>query len=273
MNNLNEYKIEEIFDQCLDAVLSEKLSISQCLEKYPDQAEELESLLNTALGIAHSPEIEPPAGARMRVRYALNQKMAEMDRPRGSFFQRLGLANGVITLLLVFSLGAGGLSYVASGSMPGQTLYPLKIGLENTLVSLTFTDEAKITLYAALNDRRIEEIQYLAEAGDSLGIVEITGRLQDNFMAAAALKGNPEEDHTGILSTPPPAGTVGTTAIPGDDRNNLEALDSKLLDYQESQLNSLFEIPPDTSPAVREAVSQAAAVIRAGYDSLIYQSD
>ncbi|MEN8613724.1 DUF5667 domain-containing protein [Dehalogenimonas sp. THU2] len=280
-NNNENMNIDDIFDECLEAVLIGAATIEACLERHPAHAEELQGLLSTSLAIARSPELDPTPGARMRIRVALNEKMAEWAKPKPKPFWRLGWANAVATFVLGLSLTGGGLAYAASGSMPGQTLYDLKLGMEQALVAITPGDDARIELYAALNDRRVDEIVYLASIGDSLTIVEVTGRLQDNFTAAAALKGFQFDATAGILAAPPSFEAtvpgIATTPDATDIRTetkNLSTSDTNLENYKTSQLNNLASnVPTGASPAVQAAMDQAAAIIRAGYDALLNQTE
>lgn len=273
-NNDDKQLIEYIFEECLDAVLCGRASADACLDKYPDQAVELAGLLKTALGIVHSAELEPSPGARMRVRYALNEKLSDMGRsPVNKPFWRIGWANAVVTLVLSLSLGTGGLAFAAGGSMPGEMLYPLKTGMEQTLVNLIPGDDAKLKLYAAFNDRRVNEIMYLAGAGDSLAIAEVTSSLAANFSAAAVIQGSAAGKSVDLLATPPGKETTAgiATKVPEDDRNmtSSNAIAIMLTDAESSQLASLANVPPGASPAVQLALEQAAAVIRDGYSSLL----
>ncbi|TFG47213.1 MAG: hypothetical protein E4H31_00175 [Dehalococcoidia bacterium] len=273
MNN----NIEEIFAECLDAVLNNEASVGQCLERYPEHTADLEGLLATALSIARSPELDPSPGAKMRVRYALNEKMTEMSQPKAKPFWRVGWANAIVTLVLSLSLGGGGIAYTVAGSMPGQVLYPIKINMEQALVSMTLSDDAKINLYAALNDRRVSEIVYLAGIGDSLTIAEVTSRIQDNFFAAAAIiKGTQADNPMDLLATPPTKETmVGIATLSDKNRatDDSSTLNSVLSAYQITQLSDLSNIPVGASLAVQVAMEQAAAVIRSGYDSLLTPDD
>ncbi len=142
--------------------------------------------------------------------------------------------------------------------------------MEHTIVSFALTDDAKVNLYAALNDRRVEEIVYLASIGDSFGIVEATGRIQSNFVAASNLKGSQFYGTTGMLttasfpetcSTPPDRNDTKTTATSS-------ALNTSLTNSQANQVNVLVNIS-GLSPAVQQALAQAEAVLRAGYDALL----
>ncbi len=219
MSKINE--IDLIFSDCLDAVMSGQSTVADCLKRYPEYASELEGLLATSLEISHAAEIIPPAGARMRIRVALNERMAELSgrKPKTAPFWRLGWANVVATFIMGLSLAGGGVAYAASGAMPGEALYPLKLNLEEALVSITFSSDAKVELYAALNDRRVDEIVFLAQRGDSQAIAEVTTRIESNLSAAAAAKGISANEYATAKASPadsqiPPSLGIAATEPP-----------------------------------------------------------
>ncbi|MGI2335830.1 MAG: DUF5667 domain-containing protein [Dehalogenimonas sp.] len=272
--NNDNITIEDIFEECLDAVICGTASVETCIKKYPEQAAELAGLLDTALSISSSPDIEPSPGAKMRVRYALNEKLADITRPQNKPFWRFGWANAVATIVLSLSLAGGGLAFAAGGSMPGEALYPLKTSMEQTLVSLTPGNDAKITLYTAIIDRRVDEIMYLASIGDSLSIAEVTSSIAANFSAAAAIQGLDPNKSMDMLATPPGTeSTVGITGAPTTSRATTEskAVSGILTEAEASQLANLADSPLGASPAVQLALEQAAAVIHEGYSNLLSQ--
>jgi len=287
------YEIDRIFADCLDDVLAGRATVNECLASHPEHAAELGGLLSTSLKISvASKAIVPPTGAKMRIRVALTERMAELSETKklSKPFWRFGWANAIATFILSLSLMGGGVAYAASESMPGQVLYPLKINLEQALVSFTFSKDARIELYAALNDRRVEEIVYLARMGDSLGMAGVTSRLEGNLSAAAALKGlsgaefaralnapadTSKDSESTIASMPPSAPAQGTGQGPVTTISFVEdgsALDSVLSDYAISQLNALAGASSSAnSPAVQAALEKAMAAVKNGYDALISQ--
>ncbi|APV44633.1 hypothetical protein Dform_01305 [Dehalogenimonas formicexedens] len=302
MNKANE--IDQIFSTCLDEVLTGESTVEDCLKRYPEYAGELRDLLDTSLDISNAARIEAPAGARMRIRVALNERMAEMSgrTAKSRPFWRIGWANAIVTFVLGLSMAGGGVAYAASSAMPGQALYPLKLDLEQALVNVTFSSEAKVQLYTALNDRRVSEIVYLAQKGDSQGIAQLTSRIEGNLSAAASAlglsandyaaakassnfprtPGNTVTDTTSPGVTPPPgSSTVAGTAGPPEANipifgtsvtapQNGSAIDSGIVVSANNQIASLSgAFNPSNSPAVQQALDRALAAIVNGYQALI----
>lgn len=311
MNNKNT--IDNIYNSCLDEILQGRSTLEDCLKRYPDHAAELEGLLMTSLDISKAAKIDPAAGAKMRVRVALNERMAELSgrQPSSRPFWRVGWANAVITFVLGVSMAGGSVAYAASSAMPGQALYPLKLDLEQALVSVTFSSDAKVQLYAALNDRRVGEIVYLAQKGDSQGIAVVTSRIEGNLSAAAVVKGISAKDFAAAKAatpanpsfttnitgadtaspgvTPPTgigsAGGGTTTTSPTEANSPVfgtnglltvsqggSVLDTDLLNHANNQINSLSGVSKaNNSAAVQSALDRALAAIRDGYNALILE--
>lgn len=69
-------------------------------------------------------------------------------------------------LVLIFAVIAGGsgVSYAASGSLPGEKLYTIKVNVNEKIESnLAFTTEAKVNLASKQVERRLEETQVLVK--------------------------------------------------------------------------------------------------------------
>jgi hypothetical protein len=84
-------------------------------------------------------------------------------RPR--YLRRYAFA--LASLLVVFALlvSSTGVAYAASGSLPGDTLYGVKLGYEATRLALTFSPEARGAYLRQLADQRVSEIQALVQEG------------------------------------------------------------------------------------------------------------
>lgn len=69
-------------------------------------------------------------------------------------------------LLILAVLVGGGVSFAAEGSLPGDTLYPIKLNVnEEVAAALDFSSEAKAKRQAALAEKRLEEAVTLAAEG------------------------------------------------------------------------------------------------------------
>jgi uncharacterized membrane protein YgcG len=72
----------------------------------------------------------------------------------------------VIVTLFVFLFGGTGLTvYAAQSALPGDALYPVKTGLEQTRLSLTSEADRVAQLHLSLAQKRLEEIEGLIKEG------------------------------------------------------------------------------------------------------------
>lgn len=77
-----------------------------------------------------------------------------------------GKVAGVFSLVLGLMLSSAGVSYAAEGALPGDTLYPVKVGVNEELrAALAPTPEAKAAWEAERAERRLTEAETLAKKG------------------------------------------------------------------------------------------------------------
>ena len=163
---------EDILDTCLDRITLKGDSIERCLESYPEQAVELEPLLRAAISIKEGSSIEPRpefrqlAKARLLSALAAKEEKRERRRlPLWGWQRRWAVA---IAVILVLFLAGGGTVVASSNSLPGDLLYPVKIATEEVQAFFTFGDEARANLHIKFAERRVKEIELLAERGRNI---------------------------------------------------------------------------------------------------------
>jgi len=161
-------RIENIFNECLEKLLTGTETVEQCLGRYPDQAKELEPLLRTAMSVNKAIDVKPTAELKARIRYNLQLKMAEAGKPRRAswFSLQPRWALTAVAVALVFVIG-GGTFLAADSSMPGSPLYPVKLFTENLSLKLAGSDAEKAELSLTFADRRVAEMNYMLENGTS----------------------------------------------------------------------------------------------------------
>ena len=130
--------------------------------------------------------------------------MCSSDLPRKTFFSWLPRWATAVAIVLVLLLAGGGTVAAASGSMPDEPLYPVKIASEQAQLALTPSTQGKAELYARLVDKRIAEIIYVAEKGDARRVELVTQRLQYVLVRIAALV-SAQREEGGTMRTPAPA--------------------------------------------------------------------
>jgi hypothetical protein len=156
---------EEILVECIDAVRQGRSTVEECLRRYPElNGSELKSMLELAQAIKPA-DVSPTPEFRRLLRSrifedteAVKAKAAK-ESGRGWFFPLMSV-RATATGLLAFLVMAGGAGsvYAAQSSLPGDVLYPVKMGVEKIQVAVTRDPEQKAYLYLAQAQRRIDEV-------------------------------------------------------------------------------------------------------------------
>ena len=158
---------EDILDICIDRITQGE-SVEDCLKSYPEKADYLEPLLKAALSARESysaiklrPEFERVA--KYRFQSALKEKTKGGAAKRSSIpIWRHGWVMIAVAILVLFIAG-GGTVAAASNSLPGESLYSVKIATEKVQGFFTFGKEAKANFYIKLGERRLDEMERLEE--------------------------------------------------------------------------------------------------------------
>jgi hypothetical protein len=163
---MEKSKFETILNECLEKLLTGTESVEQCLQRYPNEAKELEPLLRTAMSVNKAVDIKPSPELKARVRYKLQLKMADVGKPKRVSWLSVQprWAMSLIAVMLVFVLG-GSAVLAGDSSMPGSPLYPVKILTENLSLKFAGSDVEKAELSLTFADRRVEEMNQMMESG------------------------------------------------------------------------------------------------------------
>jgi hypothetical protein len=186
MFNRNTDQFDNIFNDCLERILVKGESIEACLVQYPQQADDLKPLLETALAARKALDIKPRPEFRARARYQFHSALQEAaaKKQRRPFSWQLRWVT-TASLALALLLSGGGIVAAASTSMPDSPLYQVKLATEQIQLFLTPATEDKAELYAKLADRRVTEIVNMAQAGN-VSLVELTTERLDNHLSMIA---------------------------------------------------------------------------------------
>ena len=173
----------EVLQSCLNTLLQGEESVDAVLARHPELAEELKSQLEAALWLEQRKEaFTPPAAFASRSRSVLmeriHQEAAEAVPQSLGFFawlnrtftsmrrlsspQFAGIA--MMMVLAVFTLGA--MAARSQDSLPGDTLYMIKLGIEQSRLALTLNSEERVEYHTELAQQRLTEIEDLIAKGD-----------------------------------------------------------------------------------------------------------
>lgn len=181
-NKIMNKEFENILDDCLERLIVRGKTVEDCLNAYPQQADALKPLLQTALLAKKATGIEPHPEFKARARYqfhiALQEAATKKDRFLSKWRFRWATA---LAAILVMLMASGGLVVAAGTSMPDSPLYWVKLAVEQMQINLTFSDMGKANLYAEFADRRFSEIMHMAQKGDASQVVAGTNLLNDQL--------------------------------------------------------------------------------------------
>ena len=178
-------KFEDILVRCIEDVRAGRSSIEDCLDRYPSVRRQLEPLLRIALEIREPPDIKPShvfrAKARVWLMDQIHGKQAVTRWPWSryegqmrpiSYLKKFSMSTAGIILAIVLALSAagGGTVYAAQSSLPGDTLYPVKLSSEQAIMMLPGDDVARAERALNFAERRVQEMEALAERGRSLDL-------------------------------------------------------------------------------------------------------
>ena len=171
-------KFEDILVQCIEDIKAGRSSIEDCMDRYPSMREQLEPLLRIALEIREPPDVKPSPSFKVRARVQL------MDQIHGRqavtkwpwfryndqvkpipYRRRFSMASVILVIVLTLSALGGGTAYAAQDSLPGDALYPVKLGTEQLRMMLPGDDVVKAERALGFAERRVGEMEALTEKG------------------------------------------------------------------------------------------------------------
>jgi len=212
---MNRPRFDLILEDCLSRI-DRGESLQDVLDSYPALKGRLKPLVRAALMGRQLPR---PVPSREGFRTGKNMLLAEMNNmqrangfrqkarvPASSLLAERWLGSlvrlfqvkrttvltpvyrfAVVGLILV--LAGGFLTVNASASsLPGDVLYDLKLGLEQTRVFFTFDQEARQDLMLAIEEERLAEVEILLAAGRQEE-VEFGGVIEQKFESTWIIKG------------------------------------------------------------------------------------
>ena len=267
-------EFDNILDECLERLLVKGETIEQCLASYPEQATELEPLLQTALAAKKASAIEPRPEFRARARYQFRSALQEAKTKRGHrlFVWQPRWATA-IAIVLILLLAGGGTVAAAGNSMPDGTLYPVKLATENVRLRLTPSELGKAQLYASFTDKRVLEIARMAKEGKP-ELVERTAQRLDTHLVMIAFLVSPPEQEAAVLMAPPakapgPPEHAGEMPAPAKEFNRRAKLRAAVAHYAiqhpAALRDALNKAPESAKPALRRAI----AISIAGYEKAL----
>lgn len=233
-------------DDLISRIQSGETTIEEILREEDLSVHDLGPLLATAAEVREAVQpARPRSGFLRNSEIRILNKLRASQRPEKStqtstFTERLRLrrlAPVIAGLLLALSLTGGmiGVGSASAASLPGDTLYPFKQGIEEARLILTFDDARSEELMQAFVQERLAEIEALAQQGrleDLAVAVEAYTTDIDRLMQSSA-------DEQG-------AGPSIDPSLAEDFSHNVEVLQGVL-----------GKVPPQAQDAIQRAIDRS----------------
>lgn len=193
-------KFEDTLVQCVEDIKAGRSSIEECLDRCPSLREQLEPLLRIALEIPGTPDVSPSLAFKVKARVQLMEhihaRQVVTRRPWSrcnrqtkeiAFMRRFSMIGVVMAIVLALSAAAGGTAYVSQGSLPGDTLYSVKLATEQVGMALPGDDLSKAERALNLAERRAQEMEALADSARAQHLGLVSDKYDDAMCAALAM--------------------------------------------------------------------------------------
>jgi hypothetical protein len=264
---------EDIFDECLVEIRAGKQSADQCLMKNPKYRDDFEPLFNLSNRLEQARDLKASAAFRdstlarfksasMKKQKAnatpyLGNTKAETNHPvnksrtplllvkRGKNNQRwnrLGFSMALaVTLIVIFVLFSSGVVLAANNSLPGGSLYPFKLLIEQTELKLSATDYGDQQLHLNFASRRLTEVDRLLQINRNLYINLALDNYREHLSPVLAQLEAPD--------------------LTVEERAQLAKLILRSASLDDVQLRILYlRIPPEQRALIKQAIEDAQAV-------------
>lgn len=175
-------KFEDILVQCIEDIKAGRRSIEDCLDRYPSVRGQLEPLLKIALAISEPRDVKPSPAFKLRARVWLMDQIHDRQAARKwpwlrredwitpvPYIKRFStsMAGVILAVVLAVSALGAGTTYASQSSLPGDTLYPLKLATEQAGMILSPEGAARVERALSFANKRMREMEALARKGRS----------------------------------------------------------------------------------------------------------
>ncbi|MCX7977133.1 MAG: DUF5667 domain-containing protein [Bellilinea sp.] len=200
-------RLDDILNECLEALESGRMTLSECLQKYPQYRQPLEELLGLAMEVRSAATVEPRAAFRRSARARLTARLNDLPvvtnrnplrllkqiSTQPIQWSRRMVMNWIAILVLLASLFGGGAAVQASAqALPDSPLYPLKTGIESLRLAVS-SEPTQTQLALEFANRRLEEAGQLIEKQAYEYLPEVVAgywQLTRQALEKAAVSGN-----------------------------------------------------------------------------------
>ncbi len=179
--------LADILASCLESMERGERSADELPALHPEHRSELETLLKTAALIKERADFAPRPGFRLSSRARLFRILETARAPKPFHIPKLSRKPALAwaaLLVLVISIIGGGTVHASNAALPGDTLHPVKLLIEDARLFVS-DDAGKASLAIEHVDTRLQEIQALAAADGQDEDLNLAVSLLDGRIATA----------------------------------------------------------------------------------------
>jgi len=205
---MTEPDLEAILDECLHDVSTRGERIERCLQRYPQHAGQLAPLIQVADRIQKTRHPTLSVSATKAIEQRLLERATDLrqSRVKPSLWSLplplRPLVTVAATLIVVLALvlaGGGGMVYASTDSLPGSPLYGVKRATEQVQLFLTPAGTGRAELHLKFAQRRLEEVQALAEIKVQVDEEALAAIAEETELALAETEKAPAQDKPALL--------------------------------------------------------------------------
>ena len=205
---MREPDLEAILDECLHDASTRGESIEKCLQRYPQHAGQLAPLVQVADRIRKTRHPTLSVSATKAIEQRLLKRATELRQPRAkpslwslpfSFRPLVTVAATLIVVLALVLAGGGGIVYASTDSLPGSPLYGVKRATEQVQLFLTPAGTGRAELHLEFAQRRLEEVQALAEIKVQVDEEALAAIAEETELALEETEKAPAQDKPALL--------------------------------------------------------------------------
>ena len=205
---MREPDLEVVLDECLHNVSTRGESIERCLQRYPQHIGQLAPLVQVAdrIGKTRHPTLSVPATKAIEqslLKRATEIKQSKAKPSRWPLpFSLRPLVTVAATLIVVLALvlaGGGGIVYASTDSLPGSPLYGVKRATEQVQLFLAPMGTGRAELHIRFAQRRLEEVQALAETKGKVDEETLAAIAEETVLALKEVEGAHPAEKSNLL--------------------------------------------------------------------------
>lgn len=188
--NKQEKVQSQILDKCISLIQSGDVSVTDCLQAYPQYREILEPLLAIASQVSSglSPKGPPHTIITPMKLRILNQLRAMQVKSKKTGKRRIkgrlhlsrpAYAFLSLAILIIMLFSSIGISNASAQALPGDVLYPVKRGVEELRLLASMSTSADAELLSEFTGERLSEIEQLIALDPSIDLELALGEYED----------------------------------------------------------------------------------------------